>query len=327
MDFFTPFAAFYVLKTLNAGEEERCMDKNRRIKIIPGFSGYKPRTVCFKTGMTSEDVYNFEQFAFEDGPGLVSPSAIRLLYERMILGSPFPNTFIINRVESFQNILAAALFIDPSLVYEERCCSLVYSLDLMARVGDVGSAHIPQAHSRLMSDVSHALESMSGETAKDDYNRLHSAASLMSEFIRHGSLGFGAGEKDIKGVRSFEKLFEQDDFVVVSTDHNRSIFESVYREGFLCGVWFPEDESKPVLFKKSSLVPYLNLSKVAQLLDKQEFGVSVSSAGWMQNFDPAMVGFPRKDPTDGTECDGTSLSSENIIEVVRGVYEKERSSL
>lgn len=297
---------------------------DREIRIVRGFSGYKQDSLSFKTGAAPEIVYDFQFHAFEDEGsefGSLVPTALQLFYERLVLGDSFPSEMILNGVDCLQTVFAAALFISPDLVFTSECSSLVYAFSMGERWNDVALAHLSPTHIEVMRSVTQAVRtSKESPTIEEDYQRLMRGVTVLESYLRSGSLPSNPPDS-----RSYEVLKEEGAFIAFRA--SEPPWDLIYREGYMYGIWYPvmeeSDVERPLIFKKSSLISYLDLRAVGRLLNVEEFGIEGKEGdGWLRSLDPTLLVCPERNPLDGTQMKGTSLSMNEISGLVLSVLKE-----
>lgn len=287
-------------------DSQKSIPMNRKLTIIPGFSGYKKEAVCFNTNPNPLDVLNPDLFVFGKlAPNIYSPSPIRIFYERLALGENFPSEMILSEIYSPDTILASTLFIRPDLVFESETSSLVYSVELFTKWGSVALAHIPENHANLLRSFS-TSPSISLEGL---YKSLTRNCSVIENYLVSGHIE-GFTPKD-----SFEIIMEKDTFIAV---HGPSVsWDSIYKRGFLWGVRFLEvgDFLDVLVFKKSSLVS-IDLVSLGESLNMREFGTKGQGVGWLQHGSTTSLTSPKKNLITQEPVSGSSLSKEVILDIL-----------
>lgn len=275
----------------------------RHIRIIHGFQGSKKDSVCFMTSAGQNEV---NHFTFEDR---LQGTALRLLYERICLGSSFPPEMIINGMNTPNHAFAAALFTDPSLVLKQECLSLISSFDLFHKWSDLSYAHIPETHLRIIQEVNEIIETEE-DTLESKHRRLANASTLIESYLSFGNLPLPRvdTEKDLIFLK------EEGSLAMFRSENPR--WGEFYKHGFLCGIWLSptinEGFERPIIFKKSSFVSF-DLQELGRSLNSEEFSIEGNQGvGWLSSNNPNFLVYPSNNPVTGTSVAGTTLPIEVV---------------
>ena len=232
----------------------------RQIRILPGFTGYMEGVICFETKVDRDTVNDLTLFAFEhEGAGYTSfdPGALRLFHERILLGQDMPPVLVLTKWYCYDQIMAAAIFMMPSLVLEPSCTNLVNSLDLIDRLGPPGYGHIPYEHKELIYTLRNITEPYIENQAPVEkiLDILTQAASVLINYVQEGTLPPLEVPKP-----EYRVLASQGPFVAFEADDY--VWDQLYAEGYLCGIWFRRGHA--LISKKSPLVSGLAEDKVLE---------------------------------------------------------------
>jgi len=256
---------------------------DRQIRIIPSFTGVRPDVICFETQASPEEVADLTLYAFEHHGGAYtpfSPGSLRLFHERVLMGQDMPATMVLTRWYRYDQLLAAAMFVQPDIVLEPSCSNLVNSFDLVDRLGPPAFGHVPYDHKELAYMLRNLTEPFVGsqEGTEKALSVLQQAVGLIVAYITEGTLPpvtLPQPQYEVMEAHGPFVAFESEDYV----------WDEFYREGYLCGVWFRGGET--LVSRKSALTPYLEPGQVLRLLEEHdtegtwriEHGTLVGEAG------------------------------------------------
>lgn len=289
--------------------------QSKKIRIIKGFKGYKKGSICFMTESSTEDVMNPYEPAFDDVNinNIITGdnTALRLLYEQISLGSSFPPNMILNSIRTPNHAFAAALFINPSLVLESKCLSLISSFNLYHKWGPIAFSHIPETHYAIIHAVLVVIQGEDADSEKKSLQQLTMASTIIESFLQLGNI-----PENTETSPSLDIIDSENDFVIFKSETSPRIWQKIYKKGFLCGIWvIPESNNKKLfIFKKSHFVPF-DLTKVRNSLNAAEFNLGEISGknGWYQtDTNPNIIFHPEKHPINGGNLKGTTLTLDTV---------------
>lgn len=237
---------------------------DRQIRIVTGMSGVTDHAINFETGASPAEVRDLSLFAFEHhGEGfdpIGSPSALRQFHERMMMGQAMPPVLLLTRWWRIDQVLAATLFIIPSLILEPMCSHLVQSFDLTERLGPSATAHIPWEHReviRLVRDITSSKDH-SQVSSQEALGLIVEASQIILAYLVRGTLPSMAPPPQI------EVLVEREGFLAFRAGD--WAWDMVWAEGALWGLWVNAEH--PELRIKSPLVS-INPEAVSARLTKK----------------------------------------------------------
>jgi len=235
----------------------------RLIRILPSFMGVSHTLVCFETQVSSSELREHD-IVFEHHGDSYHPifdaGALRMFYERLMLGQSFPNTMVLTRWWRIDQIMAAALFFTPSLVLSPECTALVNSIDMVDRLGSPALAHIPHEHKMLIG----AIRSIATPNIPDpaNYPVLTSCATLITQYIEQGVVPSVSYVSDYKVVAT--------EGSVVAFTSSGWAWDRVWMEGALCGLWVKNDDVLEVRVKSELVTPPLERLNMPDFLPGSE---------------------------------------------------------
>lgn len=214
----------------------------KTLDILPNFFGAKPGALCFKTtGGHFEDV-------------IMGVSALTQFYDRILLGASFPSKMILNSNQGIDTALALMLFLHPELALEPYTSTLVKNVDLYTRLGAVGLSVLHPHERALLQNVFECLATSQSKVS-DQFQGLMQGASLFEQEVRLSSVP--------KDPAPFEVLDELGPYLRYT--HPTPVFEHVYAEGYLGGLWCSEHTA--IFFQRSEFVTQISLATLSKVLD------------------------------------------------------------
>lgn len=239
---------------------------NRQIRIIPSFTGYKEGVICFETQCSPSEVRDLGLYAFEhhgDAYSPFDPGALRLFHERILLGQDMPSTMVLTQWQKYDQLLAAAIFIQPSIVLEPACTSLVNSFDLIDRLGPPAYGHIPHDHKELAYMISNIADTYQDSQASSEkiLEILRQCALVLINYVVEGTLPpveLPAPEYEIIAEDGAFVAFRAEDYV----------WDALWCQGYLWGIWFNGSTCR--ISRKSALVPVWEEGALLEKLQKED---------------------------------------------------------
>jgi len=238
---------------------------DRQIRIIPSFTGYKEGVICFETQCAPEEVRDLNRFAFEhhgDAYSPFDPGSLRLFHERVLLGQDMPPTLVLTRWYRYDQLLAAAIFAQPSIVLEPSCTSLVNSFDLIDRLGPPAFGHILHDHKELAYMINNLTDPYKSSQVTSDkiMEILRQCTMVILQYVLEGTLPpveIPLPEYNIIEAEGPYVAFESEEYV----------WDTLYQKGYLWGVWFRGTECR--IGKKSELVTAFDTDRLHSKLQNQ----------------------------------------------------------
>jgi hypothetical protein len=224
---------------------------DRHIRIVTGMQGTREDAICFETGASASEVRDLGAFVFEhhgqDHHSLFSPSALRLFHERLMLGQAMPPLLLLTRWWRIDQLLAAALFIEPALLLHPATTSLVSSFDLVERLGSLALPHIAWEHKELLRLLRHRTAGRSTRATEQEeaLALVVSCARDIIAWVVEGTLNV---EPEIPPV--LEALATGEGFLAFTSP--QWAWDVAWSSGAVWGVWFGPKRTEVRL--KSALV-------------------------------------------------------------------------
>lgn len=224
----------------------------RQIRILPEFTGYREGMICFETRCGPEDVYDIGKYAFEHhGPQYspFSPGALRLFYERLVLGQPMPPVIVLTAWHRYDQIMAAAMFIHPPMALDWECGHLVNSLDALDRLGPAAFAHMPHDHKELVYAINGAVAAFFEQADQSDARAMRAlaqCAGVLIDYVENGAMPPVASPPPV-----WEVLADDGEFVAFTSQDY--VWDIAYQAGYTHGLWAHGNALR--LSRKSPLVP------------------------------------------------------------------------
>lgn len=215
------------------------MTEDRQIRIVPGLQGYREGAICFGTRALPEEVCDLSKYVFEhrgeDFDPFFTMSSLRSIHERLLLGQRMPPVLLLTQWWRLDQIMAATLFLDPSLVLLPSCTMLIQSLDLVDRHGSSAIAHIPWKHKeiiRLLDQTTQRYQARQIET-EDALKVLLTCVGVAQDFLRKDQVPIEPlppAEVDI--------ILEVPTLGFCAFLSPAWAWDRVWGEGYLWGAWF-----------------------------------------------------------------------------------------
>ena len=251
--------------------------EDRRIRIVPSLKGVRKGVICFETGASRDEVCDLDGYVFEHhGPEhhpLFSPSALRLFHERILLGQAMPQVLLLTRWWRIDQVIAATLFIQPSLALEPACTQVVQSVDLVERLGPATLAHVPWEHRELVRLIRHITQKEEPRQVPSD-RALHlvvQAAQHTSQYILEGQLSI---EPELPPT--LNALATGEGFLAFECAH--WAWDVAWSAGAVWGVWFGPTRTE--VRAKSALIG-LNEKVLEERLGEEFVFEDSASPGWV----------------------------------------------
>lgn len=226
----------------------------RRIRILPSFVGASPNMICFGTRIHPQEVRTYDTtFAKREHP-VWDAGALRMFYERVLLGQSLPLTLVITEFQNPVHIMASLLFLNPEDTLKPACAGLVNSFDMIDRLGTPAMAHIPLEHKMIFGWLKNYMRHTEHFPEDQWYARLLSAIHTLREFLRtekwHIHLDSDTTFNIIKSEGS-----------VTAFTSNGWGWDLVWADGTLCGVWV-KDDILEIRMKSDLVYPLEKFGKV-----------------------------------------------------------------
>lgn len=224
---------------------------DRKIRILPSFTGVSTTVICFETQVPSVEIREYTTVFEHHGSSyhpIFDAGSLRMFYERMMLGQSFPNTLVLTRWWRIDQIVAAALFLTPSLVLSPECMGLVNTIDTVDRLGSAAMSHIPVDHKILIG----ALRKMCQKSVSDTeaYRTLVTCTSLVVQYIEKGII------PPVSNLVTDYNVVASIGCVVAFTSKEWA-WDRVWMEGALCGLWVKENGAMEIRTKSDLVTPTL----------------------------------------------------------------------
>jgi hypothetical protein len=234
---------------------------NRSIRILPDFIGHTIDAICFETKCSPQEVMDLSLYAFEHhGPAYtpLHPGALRLFHERVLLGQNMPPTLFLTEWYKPDQLMAAAIFSNPSTVLLSRCTDLVNSVDMVDRLGSAAYGHIDVSHKELLFLLNHLTKPYisSDISSTKKYTALELAIKTILQFLENPH----SIPVDLEEPK-YEILYVNAPLVIFrSMDY---AWDHLYSEGFLYGFCVSGDQ---IVFSKKSPLVQMDVVYIRDLL-------------------------------------------------------------
>lgn len=136
-----------------------------------------------------QGVVAFGDFEVPDGDvGAVysGETAVSAFYQDLVMGRPFPLTFVTREVKKVGTLVAVALFLHRDLALHPATIGLVASAEMVDRFKLVGLAHVEPDLARFFRLLTGYLPG--GLARKEQQERLATAVGWVRDYIRAGAL-------------------------------------------------------------------------------------------------------------------------------------------
>lgn len=221
-----------------------------------------------------EGVVAFGDFEVRDGDpiGVAYSGDHPLLtfYQELVAGRAFPLTFATRSARSIETVAAVALFLHRDLAILPATSSFVFAVDLVARMGYGGLAHVDHHLGMFLHFLESYLPTDLGRTTEQD--RLKTVVGWIRDYLVDGT--FGALTRDPPMPRVLD--VGSDGFVVAETASSKDMrlaWVELFCQGFLRGVLFnpnPKAGTHRVLAARKSRYLSLDLRRAAEALNEAE---------------------------------------------------------
>lgn len=234
------------------------MSQELRLEVIvdPALPPVVEGAVSFETGASELGLHVY-------GP----PSPLQAFYEDLISGAPMPLVFAAKGVSGPHTALAAALFMDRTLVLHPSTVGFVYLVDLYSRIGDAALAHTDPSVAHFLSGV----RSVFRTTSRDELGRqLSLAVNWFRDHLLEGSVPNLGGTQSVPDVLDVGS----NGFVLAwAKAPSRLAWESLFRWGHLKGVLIgdPNKEGfRDVIIARKTVKVGFELERVHVVLNELE---------------------------------------------------------
>lgn len=223
--------------------------------------------ICFETGATKEQLGLLVYEHHGEGFGPEDPGALTRFYEDLILGSPFPLSFVTHEIRGPDTLLALALFLHRDLLLQPGTPGLVATVDLAHRWGPPLLAHLDPTLARFIRSFD--LFFPTPLTDRERGERIAMAIQWVREYLLEGkvpNLGSPLPEVRVLDVGT-------NGFVLAETSKpSAEAWEVLYRMGHLRGVLVgPEVEGlRQVVASRKSRRAWPDLPKAVEFLNDIE---------------------------------------------------------
>lgn len=263
---------------------------NRQIRIIPSFTGYREGVICFETQCAPEEVRDLSKYAFEHHGDAFSPfdaGALRLFHERVLLGQDMPSTLILTNWYRFDQVMAAAIFVNPLIILEASCTNVVNSFDLIDRLGPPAYGHIPHDHKELALLIRNITEPYSKGQARSEkiLEILSHCVGLIHRYVEEGTLP----PIDIP-LPEYTILHAEGPFVAYES--NEYVWDEMWRKGYLWGLW-KQPEGPCEVRRKSQLVTCIDWERVENVLGWEKSSETIFEGGPVEDVAPLIANLTR----------------------------------
>lgn len=206
-------------------------------------------------------------------------SMVSSLWGDLILGRPLPTKLILRKVESVEQLLCLALFMDRELALHPKVPTLVSAVELVKSLGPVGLAHIEPDLARLLIFLDSYVFG-GNPNRKELSRRLQQSLGWVRDYALENRLPSLPRQSDPPKV-----LDRGTNGFVVAEARKGKFFEAlidVYRMGFLRGLLFSPEGEGPycaMAFKKSAFLQF-DLQTAVSKLNQAESQVG-RPASWV----------------------------------------------
>lgn len=211
----------------------------------------------------------FGDLQIEEGATFPKEGGLRLFYHDLIMGRPFPLTFVTLGIDTLESIVAVSLFLHRELAIHPETPKLVVAAEMVDRFGHAGLAHVDRDLGRFFQFLTDFLPP--GLSRKDQESRLPSAIGWVRQYVLEGVLP--ALPAEAPGPRILDR--GTNGFVVAEAPVKSrldDVWVELFRQGFLRGVAFGSagrDRRKVLAARKSTFLSF-DLAKAADIFNEAE---------------------------------------------------------